>query len=89
MHIYFLRSSHDLRFHDILLFFSRLMPVTCNDKIVKAGVDGLLILHGGNANYSFPFTRQFSVNTCGYLRDSWNESWKYPVQAAIRKTIHG
>lgn len=46
MHIYFLRSSHDLRFHDILFFCSRLMPVTCNDKIVKAGVDGLLILHG-------------------------------------------
>lgn len=44
MHIYFflLRFPHDLRFHDI---FSRLMlPATCNDKTVKAGVDGVFII---------------------------------------------
>jgi hypothetical protein len=44
MHIYFflLRFPHDLRFHDI---FSRLMPpATCNDKTVKAGVDGVIIM---------------------------------------------
>lgn len=39
---FLLRFPHDLRFHDI---FSRLMlPATCNDKIVKAGVDGVFII---------------------------------------------
>lgn len=45
MHIYFLRLSHDLRFHDIFLFSSLISCLwSCNDKIVKAGVDGLFII---------------------------------------------